>query len=133
MTILSKAVNQIILNRITLLSLALQIFEALFYTNFVESECFLESNSFNILALWETNLDDQTDSGNFSVRGYLPLIRKDSSADMYGLAVYVKEGLPFARVLALENSADSYLRLRMALLHSVYYFFPFIVHLHCIC
>ena len=51
MTILSKAVNQIILNRITLLSLALQIFEALFYTNFVESECFLESNSFNILAL----------------------------------------------------------------------------------
>ena len=27
---------------------------------------------------------------------------------MYGLAVYVKEGLPFARDLSLENSADSY-------------------------
>ena len=123
MTILSKAVNQIILNRITLLSLALQIFEALFYTNFVESECFLESNSFNILALWETNLDDQIDSGNFSVRGYLSLIRKDSSTHMHGLAVYVKEGLPFARDLSLENSADSYLCFRLALLHSLSYFF----------
>ena len=121
MTILSKVGNQIIMNRITLLSLALQIFEAFFYTNFVESECFFESNSPNILALWETNLDNQTDSGNFSVRGYLPLIRKDSSTHMYGLAVYVKEELPFARGLSLENS-DSYLCLRMALLHSVCYF-----------
>ena len=58
--------------------------------------------------LYETNLDDSIDSGNFSVRGYLPLIRKDSSTHMHGLAVYVKEGLPFARDLSLENSADSY-------------------------
>ena len=28
---------------------------------------------------------------------------------MHGLAVYVKEGLPFARDLSLENSADSHL------------------------
>ena len=28
---------------------------------------------------------------------------------MHGLAVYVKEGLPFALDLSLENSADSYL------------------------
>ena len=28
---------------------------------------------------------------------------------MHGHAVYVKEGLPFARELSLENSADSYL------------------------
>ena len=34
------------------------------------------------------------ESGNFSVRGYLPLIRKDYFSDLYGLAVYVKEGLP---------------------------------------
>ena len=56
---------------------------------------------------------------NFSVRGYLPLIRKDSVTHMHGLAVYVKEGLPFARDLSLENSADSYLCFRLALLHSV--------------
>ena len=42
---------------------------------------------------------------------------------MHGLAVYAKEGLPFARDLPLENSADSYLCFRLALLHSVSYFF----------
>ena len=47
-------------------------------SNFVDCESFLESNSPDILALCETNLDDSIDSGNFSVRGYLPLIRKDS-------------------------------------------------------
>ena len=85
-------------------------------SNFVDCESFLESNSPDILALCETNLDDSIDSGNFSVRGYLPLIRKDSSTHM-------KEGLPFARDLSLENSADSYLCFRLALLHSVSYFF----------
>ena len=91
--------------------------------NFAECECFLESNFPDILALCETNLDDSIDSGNFSVRGYLPLIRKDSSTHMHGLAVYVKEGLPFARELSLESSADSYLCFLLALLHSVSYFF----------
>ena len=76
-------------------------------SNFCKS--FLESNSPDILPLCETNLDDSIDSGNFSVKGYLPLIRKDSSTHMHGLAVYVKEGLPFARDLSLENSADCYL------------------------
>ena len=93
------------------------------HSNFVDCESFLESNSPDILALCETNLDDSIDSGNFSVRGYLPLIRKDSSTHMHGLAVYVKEGLPFAWDLSLENSADSYLRFRLALLHSVSYLF----------
>ena len=55
--------------------------------------------------------------------GYLPLIRKDSSTHMYGLPVYVKEGLTFARNLSLENSADSYLCFRLALRHSMSYFF----------
>ena len=91
--------------------------------NFVDCESFLESNSPDILALCETNLYGSIDSGNFSLRGYLPLIQKDSSTHMHGLAVYVKEGLPFARDLSLENSADSYLCFRLALLHSVSYFF----------
>ena len=42
--------------------------------NFVECECVFESNSYGILDLCETNLDESTDSGNFSVSGYLPLI-----------------------------------------------------------
>ena len=42
---------------------------------------------------------------------------------MHGLAVYLKEGIPFARDLSLENLADSNLCFRLALLHSVSYFF----------
>ena len=42
---------------------------------------------------------------------------------MHGLAVYVKEDLPFARDLSVENSADSYLCFLLPLLHSVSYFF----------
>ena len=78
-------------------------------SNFVDCESFLKSNSPDILVLCETNLDDSIDSGNFSVRSYLPLIRKDYSTHMHGLAVYVKEGLPLAWDLSPENSADSYL------------------------
>ena len=50
---------------------------------------------------------------------------------MHGLAVHVKEGLPFAWDLPLENSADSYLCFRLALLHSVS--FSSIDHLLCLC
>ena len=82
------------------------------HLNFVDCESSLKSNSSNILALSETNLDDSINSGNFSVRGCLPSIRKDSSAHMHGLTVYVK-----------EFSADSFLCFRLTLLHSVSYFF----------
>ena len=51
------------------------------HSNFVECE----SNSPHILALCETNLDDSIDSGNFSVRGYVPLIQKDLTNHMHGL------------------------------------------------
>ena len=42
---------------------------------------------------------------------------------MHCLAVYVKEGLPFTQDLSLEDSADSHLYFRLAILHSVPYFF----------
>ena len=51
------------------------------------------------------------------------LIRKISVTYTYVLPVYVKERLPFARDLSLENSADSYLCFQLDLLHSVPYFF----------
>ena len=57
------------------------------------------------------------------MRGYLPLIRKDSIIHMHGLAVYMKEGLLFTQDLSLENSVDSYFCFPLALLHSVFYFF----------
>ena len=103
-----------------------------FCSNFTECEFFLESHSPDILALCETNLGHLIDSGNVSVkgysgnvsvRGYFPLIRKDSITHMHGLAVYLKEVFLFARDLPIENSVDSYLCFRLALLHSVSYFF----------
>ena len=68
-------------------------------------------------------MDDSVGSGDFSVRGYLPIIRKSSVTHVHVLAVYVKEGLPFVRDLYLENSANSYLCFWLTLLHSVSYFF----------
>ena len=90
-------------------------------SNFVDCKSFLESNPPDILTLCETNLDDSIYFGNFSVKDYLPLIRKDSI--MHGLAVYVEEGLSFAQDVSLENSAYSYLCFQLVLLHSLSYFF----------
>ena len=42
---------------------------------------------------------------------------------MHGVEVYVKEGLPFLQKVSLENSEDSYLFFRLALLHSLYFLF----------
>ena len=108
MTILSKACKPDNFESHNSLKLSFMNIQGL-RSNFVDCESFLESNSPDILALCETNLDDSVGSGNFSVRGYLPLIQKDSGTHMHGLAVYVKEGFPFAPDLSLENSADSYL------------------------
>ena len=83
----------------------------------------LESNSPDILALCEANLDDSIDSGNFSVRVYLPLIWKDSVSHMHGLIVYVKEGLSFTWDVSLEKFADSFLCFQLALYYSASYFF----------
>ena len=118
MAILSKACKPDILESHKSLKLSFRNIRDL-----LDCESFLESNSPEILALFETNLDDSVDSGNFSMRGYLPLIRKDPSTHMHGLTVYVTEGLSFARDLSLENSPDSDLCFRLALLHSVSYFF----------
>ena len=122
MTILSKACKPDNFELHNSLKLSFMNIQGL-RSNFVDCESFLESNFPDILALCETNLDYSIDSGNFFGRGYLPLIQKDSNTYMHGLAVYVKEGLLFARDLSLENSGDSYLCFRLALLRSVSYFF----------
>ena len=90
---------------------------------FAECKSFLGSSSPDILVLCQTNLDYSVDCGNFPVRGNRPLIQKDSAMDMHGLTVYVKEGLPFARDLSLEDSADFDLCFRLASPHSVSYLF----------
>ena len=61
------------------------------------------------LFLNQTLLTLSTDSCNFSVKSYLPLILKDYVTHRHGLTVDVKEELPVLWYLFLENSADSYL------------------------
>ena len=94
-----------------------------FFVPILLTESFLESDSPDILAVWQTNLDNSIDTGNFSVRGYLPLIWKDSVTHMHCLAVYMKEGIRFAQDLTLETSVNLYLCLWLSLLHSISYFF----------
>ena len=73
MAILSKACKQDNFELHNTLKLSFTNIQGL-RLNFVDCESFLESKSPEILALYETNLDDSIDSGNFSVRGYLSLI-----------------------------------------------------------
>ena len=84
------------MNHTTLKILALRIFKAFVQILLILNlslKDFLTSNSPDILALCETNLDDWIDSGNFSVGGYLLLMWKDSNIYICGLVVYVnKEG-----------------------------------------
>ena len=72
-------------------------------SNFVDCEFFLDSNSPDILALCETNLDDSVDSGNFSVRGYLALISNDSSSHAWFCSL-CKRRTSFARDWSLGLS-----------------------------
>ena len=48
------------------------------HLNFLNCESLLQSNSPDILPLYKTYLNDSIGSGNFPVRGYIPLIQKDS-------------------------------------------------------
>ena len=98
MVILSKAFKPSNFESRNSLKISSTIIQGL-YSNSVDQESFLESNSPDILALCKANLDDSIDSGNFSVSGYLPLIQKDSSTHMHVLTVYVREGLPIAQDL----------------------------------
>ena len=85
-----KHVNQIILNRTTLWSLALRIFEAfvriLLIVNLSLNQSLLTFLTY-VRQAWMTQLIVVTSLWEVSV----PLKRKDSSTHMHGLAVYMKE------------------------------------------
>ena len=86
------------------------------HSNFAEYESF----PLTFLLLCETILDDWSDSGNFSVRGHLPLFNPKGFCYSYSWTCSLyEEGFPFAQNLSLKKSADSYLCFQLALLHSV--------------
>ena len=72
-------------------------------------------------------MDGSIDSDNISVIGYHALIRRNSITNMHGLAVYVKEGLPVARGLSLENSTDSYICFQLAFTQCLLSFFSHLI------
>ena len=83
-------------------------------SKFIDCESFFESNSPDILALWDKP-GWVSWFWQFLCERLTSLIWKDSSAHMHGLTVYVKKGLPFLQNLSLENSADFYLCFRLRL------------------
>ena len=95
-------------------------------SNFVDCLSFLEPNSPDILSLCETNLDCSINYGNLFVRGYLPLIRQDSNTHMhvciFSHFIWRRDFLLHRNYLS-KTPSDSYLRFRLALLHSVSCFF----------
>ena len=90
------------------------------HSNFADCESFLKSNSPDIFTLSEINLDDSIGCGNFSVRGYLPLIRKDSSTYVWSCSLC--ERTSFCMGLIFRKLCR-FLCFQLALLHSVSYFF----------
>lgn len=92
-------------------------------SNFSDVESFLYDSAPDFLALCETNLNPSILDSDFFVRGYLPIIRKDSSTFMHGLGVYVRDNLPISRELTLENPDDPFMCFRLSLLHSTSYLY----------
>ena len=82
--------------------------------NFIECESWIKL-SWHSCSVWDKH---SVYSGKFSVRGCPPFIQKDSVTQIHGLAIYLKEGLPFAWNVSLGNSADSQC-FWLALLHSL--------------
>ena len=77
-------------------------------SNFVGFQFSFESDSPSICVLCETNSKDSVVSRNLLCMVHVPLVGKDSVTDIHVRAVYVKDRLPFARDLSLENSKYSY-------------------------
>ena len=88
-------------------------------SNFVECESFLESNSPDSLSVWD-KLGWLNWFWQFLGEGLSPLIWKDSSTHIHGLAVFVFSLLPFARE---DNSACSYVCFWLGLLSVSYFLF----------
>ena len=78
--ILPKGLNQVILNKTTLLNLAYEHSRTSFEFCWMWIFPWIKLSWYSC-SVRQTNLDDSIDSSNFFVTGYLPLIRKDSIKD----------------------------------------------------
>ena len=92
-------------------------------SNFSSVEAFLSGSSPDLFALSETNLTSNMADSLFTIPGYLPIFRKDSSTYMHGLAVYAKDTIPICREAQLEKPSEPFMCFRLSLLHSTSYLF----------
>ena len=124
-----KDVNQITLNHINLWNLALQIIEALIIILLNVNPWIIPwiKLSWHSCSRWDKRgwlkwfrqfLYEELSSFN---------LKKDSITHMHGLALYLKERLPFAREISLKNSVDSYLFLTGFASLSVLLLFPLLI------
>ena len=86
------------------------------HSNFVECESFLESNSPDTLLMWDKLAWLNWFWQFFCERLSCFKPKGFCYCHMHVLAVYVKEGLPFARDFSLENLEDVYLCFWLVLL-----------------
>ena len=96
-------------------------------SNFVEYEYFLESNSPDIHALCETNLDDSIDW----VRGYFLLIRKDFYYSHVWFCTFFKRRTSFCMELISRKSCRFLLMLSTSITSLSALLFPIDHLLHC--
>lgn len=79
-------------------------------STFVGSEFFLKPKSYDILPLYESNLKESSEYFMFSVSYYFPLISKDYETHIHSIAVFVKEGRPYASCFYHKNLLKSLTR-----------------------
>lgn len=72
-------------------------------TNFWSVESFLFKNPPDIVVFCETNRNSSIPSSDFSIPGYLPLLRKDSKNRHVWTEGYVRHHLPLAMEFSLES------------------------------
>ena len=97
-------------------------------SNFVEKGSFLDSNSPDILVLRWTSLDDSIDSGSVSVKGYLPLMWKDSITHMHSLTSFssINHLCRYAQFFhSISSDIDAFLSINP---FAVFFFGDFNVH-----
>jgi len=88
---------------------------------FADVESYLHLNKPDIFGLSETALNESVPNSDLIIPGYLPLIRKDSIKHMHGLGIYVRDNLPIAREVELEDKQHPFICLRVALMQSTSY------------
>ena len=73
-------------------------------SNFIGNESYLKPTYSDILALYETNIEESIYYSNLSARGFLHLIWKNSVSHVHRIAVYVERWISVEREKYLKKT-----------------------------